>query len=112
MSSSSPSVEKRDPAAAAQFDAASHVDLNHNVAARIQNPLAHIPKAQLLADVDAFAQENNLTDKVELLRKGALVAQNPAGFESLAELNEAEKAVLLREKTHKWDQPRALYFST
>ncbi|EIN06371.1 hypothetical protein PUNSTDRAFT_89926 [Punctularia strigosozonata HHB-11173 SS5] len=110
MSSPSPTTEKPDPTTS-HFEVTDHVDLNNNVSARIQNPLSHIPKAQLLADVDAFARENDLSDKVELLRKGALVGQNPAAFERIPELDDADKEALRRETTHKWSQPWSLYFT-
>jgi len=78
---------------------------------RIKNPLVGIPKHQLLQDVDLFANENNLTDILPLLRKGALVAQNPGGIESIAELNEEERHVLRNEIQHRWRHPRQLYFT-
>jgi hypothetical protein len=45
------------------------------------------------------------------LEKGALVAQNPSGFEKLEILDDADREVLRRETTHKWSHPRALYYS-
>lgn len=89
----------------------SDVDLNQNVTARIKNPLAGIPKAQLLDNVEQFAKEKDLTDISGLLKKGALVAQDPTAFETFAELDEDEKVALRREVTHKWSQPRILYFT-
>ncbi|KAL0065854.1 hypothetical protein AAF712_007158 [Marasmius tenuissimus] len=53
-------------------------------------------------------------DSMNLLpvfQKGALIAQNPGKFEEIAELDEADKDVLRREVTHKWSQPRQLYFT-
>ena len=50
-----------------------------------------------------------MMDVVDLLKKGALVAQDPPGFESLQELDEDDKITLRREITHKWSQPRILY---
>jgi hypothetical protein len=47
-----------------------------------------------MADVERFAQEKGLTDKVDLLKKGALVAQDPANFDQLEQLNEDEKNFL------------------
>jgi len=108
--------------------ASDSVDLNQNIAAkyvssrfssrlyaddlsRIKNPLAGIPKAQLLNDVERFAAEKDMTDITDLLKKGALVAQDPASFESIEELDEDEKTALRREITHKWSQPRVLYLT-
>ncbi|KAI1293386.1 sugar transporter-domain-containing protein [Xylaria venustula] len=94
--------------------AAAHVDINKNLDAKIQNPLAGIPREQLLADVEDFARENSLDNYVSLLRKGALVAQDPTCFEDIQgseALNEAEIYALKREITHKWDVPRTLYLT-
>lgn len=45
----------------------------------------------------------------DLIRKGALVAGNPASFEELTDLSEEEKAALRMEHTHKWKQTKTLY---
>lgn len=78
---------------------------------RIKNPLAGVPKAQLLSDVEQFATEKDLTDISDLLKKGALVAQDPSSFETIPELDEADRIPLRREITHKWSQPRVLYYT-
>lgn len=78
---------------------------------RIKNPLSGIPKAQLLGDVEEFARQKELTDIVVLLKKGALVAQDPPSFEAIEELDEDDKVALRREITHKWSQPRILYLT-
>lgn len=44
---------------------------------RISNPLGGIPKDVLMEDVTAFAEETGLTEHTAMLKKGALVAQNP-----------------------------------
>lgn len=100
-----------------------HVDLSNNVNAkyvntlsywyptrgslktvlhcRIQNPLYGIPHDKLLQQVETFAQEYEMTDIVGHLRKGALLAQNPAQFETIDELDESDREVIQREKTRK-----------
>ena len=78
---------------------------------RIQNPLAGIPRDTLLRNVEDFAREANMADKIPLLQKGALVAQDPPAFEQVAELDELERDALRNEVLHKWRQPRALYFT-
>jgi hypothetical protein len=78
---------------------------------RICNPLAGIPKQDLLARVASFCASYELTDKLSVFEKGALVAQNPDGFESIDELDEEDKRHLRREITHKWHLPRTLYFT-
>jgi hypothetical protein len=68
---------------------------------RIQNPLHGIPHDKLLQQVESFAQEYEMTDIVGHLRKGALLAQNPAHFEAIDELDESDREVIRREKTRK-----------
>lgn len=108
---------------------AEEVNLNNNISAkfvflldpscpkltcattRIRNPLAGIPRAALMSQVDDFATEHSMHDITPILRKGALVAQDPTAFETLTELDEDEKVALREEITHKWKQPRALYMT-
>ena len=78
---------------------------------RIQNPLAGIPRETLLADVEEFANEKQLTDILPLLQKGALVAQDPPAFESVEALDDDEREALRNEVLHKWRQPWALYYT-
>lgn len=79
---------------------------------KLKNPLARIPREQLLEGVETFAHQKGLTKHLEDLRKGALVAQNPKAFESIPELTEEDKASLRLEKTNKWKQPFMMYFMT
>ncbi|WWD16919.1 hypothetical protein CI109_101351 [Kwoniella shandongensis] len=85
--------------------------INSNRNARIQNPLYGIPKETLFNDVDKFCQQEGFTEQNHIFRKGALLAQNPAKFEAYEELDEADKNVIRREKSHKWDQPRSLIWT-
>jgi hypothetical protein len=85
--------------------------LESNKNAKLRNPLHGIPHNQLMEDVELFAQEKGLMDDIEVLRKGALVAQNPKTFEDL-DLSEDDKIALRRETTNKWDQPFMMYFMT
>ena len=78
---------------------------------RIKNPLLGIPEDQLLADVEEFAREKDLTDILPLLQKGALVAQNPTSFETIKGITNEERDYLRLEVTHKWKQPKQLYFT-
>jgi sugar porter (SP) family MFS transporter len=86
-----------------------HVNLSHNVNARIQNPLHGIPKETLLKQVEEFTREKGLEHLTPVFRKGALLAQNPKELETLPELDEVDRAVIRRETTHKWSQPWDLY---
>lgn len=79
---------------------------------KLRNPLYGIPKAQLMAHVEAFAIEKGLTESLSDLKKGALIAQDPGRFETLDELSEEDKEIIRREKTHRWHQPKTLYWMT
>ncbi|KAJ6088726.1 hypothetical protein N7486_009987 [Penicillium sp. IBT 16267x] len=87
------------------------VSLQNNVSARIKNPLADLTKDQVLRDVEEFAQEHQLGHILPELRKGALVARDPAEFESVPDLTEVELGALRDEVLHRWRQPWALYFT-
>ena len=52
-----------------------------------------------------------MQDMLPLLKKGALVAQDPPAFEQIDELDEVERDALRNEVLHKWRQPTALYFT-
>lgn len=86
-----------------------HAD--HFLFFRIKNPLSDIPKDKLLDDVEHFARENDLMDILPHMNKGALVAKSPRDFESLEELDEADKEVLRNEVLHRWRLPWALYYT-
>ncbi|KAK4124332.1 hypothetical protein N657DRAFT_680344 [Parathielavia appendiculata] len=93
---------------------AEHVDLNRNLEARIRNPLEGIPEDELMSRVEAFAQEKGLTEHLPLLRKGALVAQDPNAFEDITgpnALNEDEKEALRHEIKYKWRLPMKLFLT-
>lgn len=68
-------------------------------------------KSQIIRDVEEFAQEHNVTDILPELKKGALVARDPAEFETVADLTETEITALRDEVLHKWRQPKQLYFT-
>ncbi|KAM6509463.1 hypothetical protein FALCPG4_017118 [Fusarium falciforme] len=82
-----------------------------NATGEIKNPLAGVPKAELLRDVETYAQEHALNEALPYLRKGALVAQNPGDLESLEDLNEEDRKILRDEHEHRWRHPRSLYYT-
>lgn len=89
----------------------SFVDVDDSeLSAAFENPLAGLSKSQLMQNVEDFCRDNNLMDHLEDFKKGALVAQNPADAQNLAELSQEEKLVLEREHTHRWSQPLMLYW--
>ncbi|KAG5950808.1 hypothetical protein E4U53_004373 [Claviceps sorghi] len=79
----------------------------------IENPLQNLSREELLAKVGAFHQQKDLQDdiSISLLQKGALVAQDPANFENLDLLDEADKTALRQEVTHRWRHPWPLYYT-
>jgi hypothetical protein len=81
-----------------------------NTNARLANPLEGIPHDQLMADASAFAKEHGLGHLSDEFAKGALIAQDPTAFENLEQLSEADKDILRRELTHRWDHPAMLYY--
>jgi hypothetical protein len=88
------------------------VSLVDNTTGEIDNPLRDIPRDELLERVARFHQGKGLPDDIlPLLKKGALVAQNPAGFESMDDLDAADKTALREETTHRWKHPWALYYT-
>jgi len=64
-----------------------------------------------MRDVDQFAADHNLVDIVPLLKKGAIVAQDPDNFENLKQITEDEKQHIRNETLHKWKHPAALYYT-
>jgi hypothetical protein len=67
-----------------------------------------------MSRVEVFAQEKGLTDHLPLLRKGALVAQDPNAFEDITgaeALNDEEKDALRTEIKHKWRLPMKLFLT-
>jgi hypothetical protein len=81
---------------------------------RIKNPLAGLSKHELFADVEEFAREKGLEEHIPLLRKGALVAQNPNDYERFhgaEQLDQTEIQALQDEVQYKWRVPRLLYLT-
>ncbi|KAI0044346.1 hypothetical protein FA95DRAFT_1608624 [Auriscalpium vulgare] len=87
-----------------------HVDDITNMNVKLANPLAGISHEQLMSDGEAFAHQYGLGEFVEDFRKGALLAQDPLAFETIPGLSEADRVKLRRELTHRWDQPKTLYY--
>ncbi|KAF1364051.1 hypothetical protein EJ07DRAFT_162566 [Lizonia empirigonia] len=93
------------------------VNLNKNVDANVlhkravSNPLIGVPYETLMRDVEDFAREHDLEDIIDHLKKGALVAQDPNGFDNIEMLVEEDKQNLRFEKQHKWKHPLQLYIT-
>lgn len=81
---------------------------------RIRNPLAGIPHHTLLQNVTDFARVKQLEEHLPLLKKGALVAQDPTNYEDIHgehALSPDEIEHLRDEVIHKWRHPFALYMT-
>lgn len=52
-----------------------------------------------------------MVDIADLLKRGALVAQDPANFDTVEGLHDDEREALRNEVLHKWRQPRAMYIT-
>ncbi|KAK3384894.1 hypothetical protein B0H63DRAFT_172823 [Podospora didyma] len=91
-----------------------HIDLNRNLEAKIRNPLKGLTYDELMSRVEVFAQEKGLTEHMPLLRKGALVAQDPSSYETITgehALDDMEKKTLRDEIEHKWRLPTKLFLT-
>lgn len=78
---------------------------------RIKNPLVGITRRTLLRDVDEFCRTKGLEDHKLIIRKGALVAQDPTGYEDITgqeALTQPEIDALRNEVLHKWRCPKVL----
>jgi len=64
-----------------------------------------------MRDVELFCEEKGLTDKVDLIKKGALIAQDPSNFDNIESLTEEERDRLRYEAGHKWSHPMKLYIT-
>lgn len=99
------SIEKKEADSYSE-SARGPVDVN----AKLANPLEGIPQEQLMDDAEAFAKKYGLGELSDVFRKAALVAQDPLGFETLPHLTDEDRECLRREVTHRWDQPKMLYY--
>lgn len=62
-----------------------------------------------MADVEKYAHQHGLVDAIDLLKKGALISQNPDNIENIEELSSEDIRYLSQEKTHRWRHPKTLY---
>jgi hypothetical protein len=67
-----------------------------------------------MRDVEHFAEERGLTEHVAILKKGALIAQNPAAVAEIdgdEKLSSEELTFLDDEIKHKWRMPFRLFLT-
>ncbi|KAK9489647.1 hypothetical protein V1508DRAFT_444270 [Lipomyces doorenjongii] len=104
-------IKSPKPSGVAGAEKEARAAIENNVSGEIKNPLAGVPKDQLISDVNSFAETYGLEDQKSLLIKGALAAQNPANIYNIAELDENDCRVLTEETTHRWKHPKQVYLT-
>ncbi|CAL8580268.1 hypothetical protein XPA_005996 [Xanthoria parietina] len=82
-----------------------------NVNAKLANPLAGVSHAMLEEMGARYARKHQVGDQedVRAFSKGAVLAQDPSKYQTVAGLTEAEQLVLHTEEHHRWHQPPLLY---
>lgn len=87
------------------------LDLGSDPHGLIRNPLAGIPRERLLRNVEQFALEKGLGEHTDLLKRGALLAQDPINHATMSDLSADEKQAIAYENAHKWSHPMTLYLT-
>ena len=67
-----------------------------------------------MRDVEAFAEKRGLSEHLPMLRKGALVAQNPSAAAEIdgdEALSQEELTILENEAKYKWRMPPRLFLT-
>lgn len=79
---------------------------------KLANPLAGIGQKQLADMGEDYAREAGLTsdEDIRAFRIGAMIAGNENKYDTIAELTDHEREILDREDTHKWSNPKMLYW--
>jgi hypothetical protein len=82
-----------------------------NLNAKLSNPLAGFTHAELRRQGRNFALTHEIGDDedVRAFELGAVLAQAPERYDSVAGLTGQEKDVLRREFEHRWSQPWKMY---
>jgi len=84
---------------------------NVHIAAKLRNPLYGLSREELAAGVERFTQEKGLIEHTAIFQKGAILAQEPSQFETLPELDQADRDAIHHEHTHRWSHPAMLYIT-
>ncbi|EME88793.1 uncharacterized protein MYCFIDRAFT_51227 [Pseudocercospora fijiensis CIRAD86] len=77
----------------------------------VENPLKRKGYEQTIADGRAFAEGHGMPEHADLFGRAALVAREPDRFETIPELETAERDALVYERDHKWHGPKMLWYS-
>ena len=83
-----------------------------NLNAVFENPLAGIDKEQLMEDVEEFVSKFDLTEYVDVIKRGALVARDPLRGPNIEGLEPGERQALINETEKRWSHPLMLYWLT
>jgi hypothetical protein len=59
----------------------------------------------------SFCEEKGLNEHVEIMKKGALLAQNPHDYDNIHELTAEDREAIDYEHAHKWSHPATLYLT-
>ncbi|KAL8710384.1 MAG: hypothetical protein Q9220_004985 [cf. Caloplaca sp. 1 TL-2023] len=79
--------------------------------AKLANPLAGISHSMLEEMGARYARKNQVGEQEDIraFAKGAVLAQDPSKYQTVAGLTEEEQRVLHTEQNHRWHQPPLLY---
>ncbi|KAK2600649.1 hypothetical protein N8I77_010169 [Diaporthe amygdali] len=77
----------------------------------VENPLKRTSHEQTAENARVFAESHGLSEHASLFSRAALVARDPDKFDTVSELEEAERTALAYEKAHKWHGPKMLWYS-
>ncbi|KAK0613774.1 major facilitator superfamily domain-containing protein [Immersiella caudata] len=79
---------------------------------KLANPLSGLSRERLGAMGEDYARLAGLTseDDLRAFRLGAMISGGNTDYNSIPGLTDREREVLERETTHKWSQPRMLYW--
>jgi len=79
---------------------------------KLANPLSGLSRQKLGAMGEAYARLAGLTSEEDLraFRLGAMISGDNTEYDAILDLTDREREILLRETTHKWSQPRMLYW--
>lgn len=95
------------------FSIASAADrMRQNQSAKLANPLEEFSDNDLEEMALDFVKDHAISDEedVRAFRLGAILAKDPGNHQKLSSMATAEEmAVLEKEYTHRWSQPKLLY---
>ena len=81
------------------------------ISAKLANPLARNSHAALMDMGAKYAMKHQIGNKEDIraFQMGACLAQDPSKYNSVQGLTQEELAVLHREYTNRWSQPKLMY---